>query len=43
MIAKTMFGIHTDICGGVEPASAKVLNSVKNKMNMNDKKNPTAI
>lgn len=43
MIPKTMFGIHTDISGGVDPASAKVRNKVKKRMKMKDNKNPKAI
>ena len=43
MIAKTIFGIQTEISGGVDPASAKVRNNVKNRMKMNERRKPTAI
>ena len=43
MIAKTIFGIQTESSGGVDPASAKVRNNVKNRMNTNERRNPTAI
>jgi hypothetical protein len=38
-----MFGIQTEITGGIDPASANVLNKVKNKIKMNDRVNPNAI
>ncbi len=41
--AKIILGIHTDNSGGVEPASAKVRNKVKNKIKMNDSTKPRAI
>ena len=43
MIAKTILGIQTDICGGVEPASANVRNNVKNNIKIKERRKPTAI
>jgi hypothetical protein len=43
IMPKTILGIHTEICGGVDPASAKVRKSVKNNIKINDREKPSAI
>ena len=43
MSAKITFGIQTEICGGIEPASAKVRNNMKKMIKIKDSTNPMAI
>jgi hypothetical protein len=43
MRPKIMFGIQTDISGGIDPFSANVRNSVKNKINTKESTNPREI
>ena len=40
---KMMFGIQTEICGGISPDSANVRNNVKNRIKIKDNKNPKVI
>ena len=42
-IPNNIFGIQTEIAGGIEPFSANVLKSVKNRIKINDRRKPMAI
>ena len=43
MTPKMMLGTQTEICGGIDPFSANVRNSIKNKMKIKESRNPRAI